>query len=137
METVKISRFDVTRKFNHDSYREKGWESLGTVEICYHGLNIKCNLIKGKSKDHLKEAFYFIELPCARFRSRGKWVKNNFLHFPSQEESNLFQELALRIMGENHPQLFDEKFLEKRKANKQLTESERPLIKARNKSKFT
>lgn len=134
---VKILRYLPHRNFNHSANQAKGWESLGVFEVGYYDIGISCALMRGRNDKGNNNYFYFLEMPCVRFKNKqGRWFKSNYMHFSSKEISDKFQNLAFGIILEEFPQLFDEIFLRDRA---ELAVKKEPQIntpKARNKSKF-
>lgn len=110
----------------------KGWKVLATVKVIYHEISIHCLLIEGYCQEK-KGNFYFLELPCLRFRNGKRWTKSNLFHFFSKEDSDKFQEIAFGLVLEKNPELFPNVFKEMREAQQNLESNK---IKARNKSKF-
>lgn len=92
---------------------ENNWKVLAFVNVRYYEIVIHCLLVEGYC-DKKKSNFYFLELPCFRFRNRERWSKFNLLNFDNKENSDKFQNIAFGLIIDQHPDLFPEVFKEMR-----------------------
>ena len=114
------------------SVKDKGWNVLAKVNVRFYEITVHCLLIEGFCKK--KNAnFYFLELPCMRFRNRNRHFNINLFNFESKEDSERFQVICFETLFDEYKELFPKVYLDLRAAQK---EYECKPIKARSKSKF-
>lgn len=110
-EDIFIEKIETEKLFTPFQIQKNGWKVLANVRVRYHEISIHCLLVEGYCEE--KQAnFYFLELPCLRFKNKNKWSKMNLFNFRNRDHSDLFQNIAFEMILDKKPDIFTNVFNE-------------------------